>query len=978
MIKTYDGSSYKRVGGKPGDRSPATGFTRMRVVYTATGGETSINLSALNSQFSYQPGNAHLDVKRSSGGSLIAGVDFYETSPSTIGFPATDALAAGEIIEVTRQYAVTGIQALPARPDGYQAVATAGQTLITANFSFPYNMNPCGVRVYLHGIRLARNIDFFEVNLGSGNTNQITLADATVGGENILMEPTYAPIDQTAAATTFNSTQLSNIQSAMTAGTQGFVDQSNLISVPATAIVNRAKIPDLANDLRPSMGVERIMTQSIYQLQNEFGPNGETVSAAVNDDRGLIRFVGSWILDNTGAGSGQSSQLSTDYAEITFFGTALNILVRSYSYAPDARVSVDGGAEGSNIFGGVTLSSVLNSRNYAAQTVLPIASGLTLGLHTVKIRANGNLQIQGFEVINASASINVNPGSGYINGQKYSSLAAQSLSYNSGFESGTLGTRGGHVVVYQKADGTIGKAVQPVNASTAFLASADHTNEEVARTYNWREFGAGRSDDFSGNINTGNYAFVLDDGTTSLIGSSIAQTTVSNTSLFVINASGGFFTFSFVGTGLDLIRIDQNNTTIDQSTVYVDGVSVGTLTGAASTQARRQKIVSGLPYGTHTVKITRDAAAAVTLGISQFVTYQPKKPIVPPGAIELADYNIMANYVTTSNSAGSNGGYVSQGTLRKNIVMREATYTGTWNIGGSVNATYDAGNSIFSSTSGSSVQYTFVGTGFDFRHITAASYGSLNVSINGTALNSSFPNASSITVGTYGNGTYGGKAANTSGLLNAISNNTLTTSGATTYGSGLFVTGLSLGVYTVSITKADAANTEIQFFDIITPVHSAKSALYADIQNTLSVGSCAMSDNRKTTMIKDSLPAQKAWAQAVGVISSPTTGSGTAVPCPDLSCVVKTKSGAIKVSYNVQVTNSVSTASVGCQVYIDGMPYGTIRYGTSPSANIGSNSSDSFLVPVSDGFHKVDIYWLVDTGTGTALGTRRNLVVEEK
>ena len=86
-------------------------------------------------------------------------------------------------------------------------------------------------------------------------------------------------------------------------GLQGFVRTSDLMTATTTAgtpsagqfyssISNRASITDMTKDLKARMGVDRIPTQQIYQIQNEFGPNGETVYGVVNDTLNLIRFVG--------------------------------------------------------------------------------------------------------------------------------------------------------------------------------------------------------------------------------------------------------------------------------------------------------------------------------------------------------------------------------------------------------------------------------------------------------------------------------------------------------------------------------------------------------------------------------------------------------------------------------------------------------------------------------------------------------------
>ena len=100
MIRTTDtSSSVKRIAGKPGDRQPSTmGFYSKKEVYTATGGETSITLKT----FTYYPTQNQISVKRSSGsGELnLAAGDYFETSSTTVGFPVSDPLVAGEIVEI--------------------------------------------------------------------------------------------------------------------------------------------------------------------------------------------------------------------------------------------------------------------------------------------------------------------------------------------------------------------------------------------------------------------------------------------------------------------------------------------------------------------------------------------------------------------------------------------------------------------------------------------------------------------------------------------------------------------------------------------------------------------------------------------------------------------------------------------------------------------------------------------------------------
>ena len=282
-----------------------------------------------------------------------------------------------------------------------------------------------------------------------------------------------------------------------------------------STIFNRAALPDFTQDLKPRMGIERMSTQSIYALQSEFGPNGEQVFAAQNDLFGQIRFVGGWSnINGSTNGSYAATNSVSDYCEITFYGTGLNILTNTDFGTNTWSYSVDGG--GSSTFLSASASNtVLNARNYAKQQIVNVVAGLTLGVHTVKITqaSVATLGIFGFEILNESSSVKVPTGIAYVNGQKLVSSTLSAFSYSAP----VTGTKGGRVLVYLSSAGVISQAFTAVNASQANLTSADHTNEEVARIYYPREFGAGRSDDFSGNYSAGsNLAFTLDDGTTTL------------------------------------------------------------------------------------------------------------------------------------------------------------------------------------------------------------------------------------------------------------------------------------------------------------------------------------------------------------------------------------------------------------------------------------------------------------------------------
>lgn len=124
MLKTFDGVSTKRVGGKSGDRTPTQGIIPFESAkYTATGGETEVDLSLLNPALSYQPGLNQIFVFRGNGGKVEKG-GFYETSPSKIGFPANDPLEANEVVEFVIMYGISGVVVNPNRDDAYAAIVS--------------------------------------------------------------------------------------------------------------------------------------------------------------------------------------------------------------------------------------------------------------------------------------------------------------------------------------------------------------------------------------------------------------------------------------------------------------------------------------------------------------------------------------------------------------------------------------------------------------------------------------------------------------------------------------------------------------------------------------------------------------------------------------------------------------------------------------------------------------------------------------
>ena len=199
MIKSFDGKSFKRTANPKGEKSPVVGIKKDRAVYTATGGETELNLNSVSPAIQYHPGKNLISVKRSTVSVMMSGDQFYETSPTSISFSTP--LEAGEKVEIIKEVAVTGVMAVNSKPDIYTATATEGQTLVKADFFWPYNQNSTksrgAVTVQIDGVTKERGVHYNEVANGSNSmTSQVSFTSPLSAGQYISLLPTNQVVDQ--------------------------------------------------------------------------------------------------------------------------------------------------------------------------------------------------------------------------------------------------------------------------------------------------------------------------------------------------------------------------------------------------------------------------------------------------------------------------------------------------------------------------------------------------------------------------------------------------------------------------------------------------------------------------------------------------------------------------------------------------------------------------------------------------------------
>lgn len=859
----------------------------------------------------------------------------------------------------------------------FYAVSTAAQTVINLSFSVDTVNLTDQFFLFVDGKKLrlgaSNDYQFTSIN-ASGLSSQVTMNQPLTINLNIqaymlgLKKESEFGMDN----------RFVQLYAAQSAGFQGFVDQVSFINVatstvgaPAagtfySTILGRAPMVDLSQDLKVRMTTERFIFQSIQLIQGEQGPNGELVWGNINDIFGQVRFVGYWANPNDTAGPSVIPSQVGDYMEFTFCGTGFNLITLVSNDARDYRLSIDGGAEGSNLYPGATGSPVLASRNSPSNQILLGTNGLAYGVHTAKIRCNNasTARIYGVEILNEGASVRVNPGIGYSQGSKYTSSALATFSPSVA----VTGVRGGRTVPYQNGDGTIGTAFNAVNAATLTLSSADHTNEEMVRQHTFREFGAALATDFSlitGAVTT--RTFTLADGVTSLVSPSIGALLTGNNLEGIQAASSNEFHFTFVGCGLDIVLVGDGSVYTGNSTLAMDGTDIVTNTANATIFGSNRvmkvfKVASGLPFGTHTFKLA-NTSNGVNPTVAAFRVYQPKKPTIPSAAIELADFCNVATYSNTTGTGATTADLlkIPTGTIFKSA-LEEFVFVGTWSIGiTSFETQYRSGASIGTTTNGDSIKHVFYGTGTVLEFMSnSGGFGTFTVAFDGT-LNASGNVLSSGILTNNGGGTYTGNiSASTPARLE--------------------FTGLTLGVHTVTITKTSAsANTFwINGADVICPIYAYKSNVYAEFQNSLPIGNAGIADTRKLTPVKDVLQSTKAFAQATGITSGPTTTSTSPVPFPDMSTTIKTKAGKVEINYTCVVGASAGgSLNPFIQVYLNGSPVGIINLGTSTAIGVQNPMSGTVIVPVGEGTHQVDLFWWTGGNTVGSDSTRRILTVKE-
>ena len=90
----------------------------------------------------------------------------------------------------------------------------------------------------------------------------------------------------------------------------------------------------------------------------------------------------------------------------------------------------------------------------------------------------------------------------------------------------------------------------------------------------------------------------------------------------------------------------------DEYDKFIDGIQVVDGANARTSGVwETETLAQNLPYGTHIVKIKRQAADVYSEFYKEFTFHQPKMPPIPEDACIIADYMLMADYVKSTAGA---------------------------------------------------------------------------------------------------------------------------------------------------------------------------------------------------------------------------------------------------------------------------------------------------------------------------------------
>ena len=158
-------------------------------------------------------------------------------------------------------------------------------------------------------------------------------------------------------------------------------------------------------------GSQRHKFKSLQLLEQETATHGQSVFSI--DGRKWARAVGDaheTIFDTNGNYIRFDGNQTTHFYEFVCYCSSLNMILECAPSNRHAEVSINGGSETSFDTAETVQNSPLKSRFVDAGTLFSVVTGQTLGIHTIKIRAedgSDRVQIYGIEpVVQDTSNVN--------------------------------------------------------------------------------------------------------------------------------------------------------------------------------------------------------------------------------------------------------------------------------------------------------------------------------------------------------------------------------------------------------------------------------------------------------------------------------------------------------------------------------------------------------------------------------------------
>jgi hypothetical protein len=183
----------------------------------------------------------------------------------------------------------------------------------------------------------------------------------------------------------------------------------------------------------------------------------------------------------------------------------------------------------------------------------------------------------------------------------------------------------------------------------------------------------------------------------------------------------------------------------------------------------------------------------------------------------------------------------------------------------------------------------------------------------------------------------------------------------------------------IRITNNNASQyLNVTAIDAITPIHALKDAKIS-LQGATAIGSCSVSDSRKTTPIKVSDTVPPGYGIAVGVTATPTVSATSYVPMPEMNIRFKASGKrAVRIDFGAGLYDSSAGNNVQLAIFVNGKQE-SVNFWSDPTvAGQPYHTQGHCIVMLPEGVHTITGMWKAGGGTTiSCVGTERLITAYE-